>query len=467
MGVPGVRTGFGRIGIVIAVAVGLSACGGYFSDEIGGKGFFAGGPLGGGGQAVDMGIAALARGDFNLAERYFKGVLRKDPKNPYALYGMGVIYHTMGQPQQARQMYESALAQQPSPEVRMIPWNGTVARPLKDVIANNLSVLDSGGVLSGGLGPMPSGLKANGGPAPVAGAASGSAFLGRGGAAALPARGVGGDTMLAGGDPNLVSRFKTLQALKDQGLITPDEFNARRQANLGALLPLTAPPPASGLERPVPTTEQIVSRLKALGRSLETRNITLEQHSVERAMILDALVPAAPVSIATPPGPPKTMNQATEAAHRLDFLRKSDLMTQEEYERERGALESAAAPLKAAAQPPPRPAAAAKAAPPPKEKKAAPKGKAKPAASGPQHGIHIASYKSKAAAEKGWSEAKRAAGGLLDKLSPDIRQVDLGDKGTFFRLKAGPLAGKAEVQALCAKLKAKGQFCEPGFVNVD
>ncbi|MEO5336984.1 MAG: SPOR domain-containing protein [Magnetospirillum sp. WYHS-4] len=462
----------GRIGIAVAVAIGLSACGGYLSDEIGGPGFFAGGPIGGGAQATDLGLAALAKGDLVLAERYFKGALKRDPKNAYAQFGMGVIYHALGEAARAREMYEGVLAQRPGSQIRLIPWNGTVARPLNDVATSHLTLLDSGGVLSsmgGMLPPMPNGARPGAQGGGVSGAAAGAAVMGRKGAV-LPAAGSGGDILLAGGDLNVVSRFKTLAALKDQGLITSDEFQARRQANVGALLPLTAPPPAAGLDRPVPATDQIVGRLKALARSLETRNITLEQQSAERAMILDALVPAAPVSIAEAPAPIKAMTQAAEAAHRLEFLRKGDLVTPEEFQRERSAIEAASAQIKAA-EPAPRttaPAAkgAAKKAPDAKAAAKPAAGKAKGKATGPQHGVHVASFKSQKEAEKGWEQIKKTHAALLGKLQPEIRKQDL-PKGTFWRLKAGPLPDKAAAQDLCKKLKAKGQYCDPAFVNAD
>lgn len=459
----------GRIGMMVALTIGLSACGGYFSEDIGGPGFFAGGPLGGGPQAVDLGLGALARGDFTLAERHFKGVLRKDPTNVYARFGMGVIYHTMGETGKAREMYESVLAQQPGDQRRMIPWNGTVARPLTDVANGYLALLDSGGVLSsvGGGMPPPMAGGRNGPAAKLGGAAAGTAVMGRGGV--LPPAGMGGDILLAGADMNVVSRFKTLTALRDQGLITPDEFQVRRQANMGALLPFSAPPPSAGLERPVPTTDQIVNRLKALARSLETRNLTVDQHAAERTMILDALVPAAPVSIADARSAPRSPEEVKELAHRLDFLRKNDLVSPEEFARERAVIEAAANQFRPPPPPPPsaKSPAAGKAAS--KAEAAKPAGKAakgKAKASGPQHGIHIASYRSQKAAETGWGEARKAAGGLLNKLEPEIRKVDL-PKGTFYRLKAGPLPSKEAAADLCRKLKAKGQFCDPSFINID
>ena len=118
-----------------------------------------------------------------------------------------------------------------------------------------------------------------------------------------------------------MSRYTTLKVLRDQGLVTPDEFNARRQTNIGALLPLTSPPPAAGLDRPVPTTEQIAGRLRAIGRALEMRAISVAQHSAERTMILDALMPSAPVVVANPATPPRGLMEAADSVRRLEKLR--------------------------------------------------------------------------------------------------------------------------------------------------
>ena len=148
----------------------------------------------------------------------------------------------------------------------------------------------------------------------------------------------------SGKDLNIMSRYTTLKVLRDQGLITPDEFNARRQTNVGALLPLTSPPPAAGLDRSVPTTEQIAGRLRAIGRALEMRAISVAQHSAERTMILDALMPSAPVVVANPAIPPKGLMEAADSVRRLEKLRDEGFISSDEYARERQAIELAMRP---------------------------------------------------------------------------------------------------------------------------
>ena len=262
-------------------------------------------------------------------------------------------------------------------------------------------------------------------------------------------------TKFADADANVVSRFKTLIALRDQGLITQEEYRTRRQANIGALVPLISPPPAAGLDRPFPTTEQVAGRLRAIGRALEMRAMTISQHASERSMILDALVPSAPVVVANPGVPPRGLMEAADAVRRLERLRTDHLINSDEYTKERAAIEGAMQP-----KPPPRPkmVAAAKAggAPTKMEAKNA----------GPQPAVHLASYRTKKAANRGWAQLRRAHRKLLGKLKSEITKVNLGPgKGVYYRLKVGPVDSAAAANNLCRKLKKRRQYCEPSFIG--
>ena len=256
-------------------------------------------------------------------------------------------------------------------------------------------------------------------------------------------------------DSNVVSRFKTMIALRDQGLITPDEFSVRRQANIGALLPLTSPPPAAGLDRPVPGTEQISGRLRAIGRALEMRAITISQHGAERAMILDALMPAAPSVVANPGAPPQGLMAAADAVRRLEVLNQEALIGTDEYTRERTAIERSMQP---------EPLMRTSVAESPQPGSAAPVQAAAP--SGPNPAIHLASYRSEQAADRGWAQLRRAYRKDLGDLTHEITRVNLGPgKGVFFRLKAGPLESDAAAKALCRRLKSRRQYCEPAIMG--
>lgn len=74
--------------------------------------------------------------------------------------------------------------------------------------------------------------------------------------------------------------------------------------------------------------------------------------------------------------------------------------------------------------------------------------------------LQIGSYKSEADANAAWAAYKAKHAALLSGLSPDIKQVDLGAKGTWYRLRI-VAGGKSEAGALCDKLKAAGGACIP------
>jgi hypothetical protein len=166
------------------------------------------------------------------------------------------------------------------------------------------------------------------------------------------------------------------------------------------------------------------------------RAMTISQHAAERGIILDALMAAAPVSVANPGQPPRGLMEAADAVRRLEALQAEGLVTSDEHARERAAIERAlqATPTaKPAAASIPEPGAAAAT-----EKAVGTltgKGKA------PQPAVHLASYRSREAADRGWTQLRRAHKDLLESLSSEITPINLGPgKGTFYRLNAGPLS---------------------------
>ncbi len=473
-----VNSHISRYVAVVLAAVGLGSCGGIQQGSFADLTFWENSPLFIDNSEAELGLGEMAKGNLGLAESHFTRALKKDPKDVDALLGLGVLYQNTGQTIKARQMYEAILAVRPDNTRQLVVWNNFRPRPISEIASVNLSLIDSGGVLTGlgggtgqrpaqeGLAAAPSAPFASNG---ISGAPTGSAMMGRPSVAwsppaASPAQAVTQARMpgtpaagsmiprFADADANIVSRFKTLVALRDQGLITPEEYRVRRQANIGALLPLTSPPPAAGIDRPVPTTEQISGRLRAIGRALEMRAITISQHGAERSMILDALMPAAPVVVANPGAPPSGLMEAADAVRRLEQLNATGLITTDEYTKERSAVEAAMQPA------PPAPVAAQALTP------TASAAEMKPA--GPRPGVHLASYRSRKAADRGWAQLRRAHRSLLGKLTPEIAEVDLGaGKGIYFRLKAGPVADHAAAANLCRQLKKRRQFCEPTLVG--
>ncbi|PIW31070.1 MAG: hypothetical protein COW30_00540 [Rhodospirillales bacterium CG15_BIG_FIL_POST_REV_8_21_14_020_66_15] len=457
-----------RFAFVAVAGMSLGACGALSESQIFSDNFWAGSPLKQNDEA-ELGIAELAKGNFVTAESHFQKALQANPKDVDALLGAGILYQNTGQITKSRQMYEAVLALRPEESQQFVVWNNLATRPASQIASVNLSLLDSGEVPSAvRLGQAPAGfpgapatvsaaptgrpapVTSFGSPPPVTSAATQQQAL------ATPGRPMSTMEAFTGGDQNVVSRFATMRALRDQGLVTPQEFAARRQANIGALLPLTSPPASAGLDRPVPTTEQISGRLRAIGRALELRAISVSQHAAERNLILDALMPAAPVRLVNPAPPPQGLMEAADMVRRLEQLRDGGYITSDEYTRERAAIEKAMqpeAPKMASAQAGPTSLG--------DKDKMAKEEKPK----GPQPGVHLASYRSEKQAEDGWKLIQRRHRTVLKDMEHEVAKVDLGKKGTYYRLKAGPLKSKGEARQICADLKKRRQFCEPTTVG--
>jgi len=74
--------------------------------------------------------------------------------------------------------------------------------------------------------------------------------------------------------------------------------------------------------------------------------------------------------------------------------------------------------------------------------------------------VQVASVRSYEAATDVWaSVSQKFSNEIVSGLYSDIAQVDLGDKGIFYRLRVAGLADKTAAQQLCAQFKARGQAC--------
>lgn len=452
-----------KMAISALTVVALSGCS-LMQNELFSDSFWAGSPLLVNNEA-ELGIAQLTKGNYVTAEGHFQKALKTNPRDIDALLGAGILYQNTGQITKSREMYEAVLALRPDDSHQFVVWNKLTTRPAAQIASVNLSLLETGGApvnASASLAPQLALAPAARPVAAVIGAPTTSAMLGRPAPQTMSPMAAGPSSssvgVLSGSDSNILSRFATLRALKEQGLLTEPEYSQRRQTNIGALMPLTSPPPAAGLDRSVPTTQQIAGRLHAIGRALEMRAISVSQHSAERSMILDAMMPSAPVVVANPGIPPSGLMEAADSVRRLEQLRNSGFINNDEYGRERQAIELAMRPSAPAV-----PTATG-------ARVLAPAAMAKPAVmqksmAGPQPGVHLASYRSMKQAERGWAQIRRAHQAIVGDMSHEVTRVNLGRKGTYFRLKAGPVASTGEARDICGQLKRRRQFCEPSTVN--
>ncbi len=105
-----------------------------------------------------------------------------------------------------------------------------------------------------------------------------------------------------------------------------------------------------------------------------------------------------------------------------------------------------------------KPAPQASVAPPPRQAVAS-----QAVASGPANRsrlrIQLGSYRSAAEAERAWKRLSAREELLLGDLDPLVARADLGDRGIFHRLQAGPFESVKAAQAACARLKQRKLGC--------
>jgi hypothetical protein len=82
--------------------------------------------------------------------------------------------------------------------------------------------------------------------------------------------------------------------------------------------------------------------------------------------------------------------------------------------------------------------------------------------SGPTGGwrVQVASVKSEEVAKSTWARLQTANGDVMANLRMQPVRVDLGDKGVWYRVQAGPLDEK-QAQSVCATLKTRRADCVP------
>ncbi len=73
--------------------------------------------------------------------------------------------------------------------------------------------------------------------------------------------------------------------------------------------------------------------------------------------------------------------------------------------------------------------------------------------------VQLLAARSRDAAQGAWKRLRDRHRELLGPLSPSVVRADLGGKGVFYRLRAGPLGTEAAARALCAQLTARKVNC--------
>jgi len=450
---------------------------------------------------ADAALAALAKGRLSDAESWATRALEFNPNDPYALLVRGMLADQTGQRGVAREAYQRIVDLRTTVRIDPQPLNpASTPRPLVEIAAERLGTLPPDAVAPG-MARVPG--------------ISGPTLLGE-----VQAAVAGTPVARDAAWQTISSRFETLELLLSDALITPDEYQARRAANLGAIMPLTQPPPAAGLTRPAPRATAIAARLKDIADTYQRGAMSARQHAEERRAILDALLPSEPRERLRGSLRPNDMGEARQLGLRLEDALRRALVSEEEYSAERQALAATVAGLPGAQErpageglPPPAevvmgraptvdPAAQAETAgdmegaaaatgdgpqpllPPATQQpgvtagpttanaddpatqrfsgvtEASNDGAGAASAAGRQY-VHLASYRAMDTARAGWDALNRRYAGLMRGMQPIYDPVTIPGKGDFIRLKAGPVQIPGGPARLCDQLRSAGQFCEP------
>ena len=82
-----------------------------------------------------------------------------------------------------------------------------------------------------------------------------------------------------------------------------------------------------------------------------------------------------------------------------------------------------------------------------------------PVAASGDYVLQIGAYKSQADADAAWNAYKAKHAALLSGASDNVQTADLGDKGTWYRLRIVGFPSKDVASAMCDRLKADGASC--------
>jgi cell division septation protein DedD len=73
--------------------------------------------------------------------------------------------------------------------------------------------------------------------------------------------------------------------------------------------------------------------------------------------------------------------------------------------------------------------------------------------------VQVSSQKNEASARSTFTSLQSRFPQVLSSYQPSIKAVTLGNRGTYYRVRVGPLASRDEASALCGRLKAAGGDC--------
>lgn len=249
--------------------------------------------------------------------------------------------------------------------------------------------------------------------------------------------------------------MQAMSAAKDTPLATGDASLPKSQAKAegegdGTSAPAAQPAPVQAAAAPAPITQ-----------SQQVANAPAAKAVPQATKPPAQLMPPRPLSQVTAPAAPVQAPAATTAAKAPTRLQPPALPTAKAPAQKPVTAKPVEAKPEAKPVAAPKPAAAKPAEKPAEKAAVTEKPVAKTAAKAGSYMLQLGAYKTEAEADAAWKSYKAKHAAALGGAAPDIQKADLGDKGTWYRLRTGPFASKDAAGAQCDKLKADGGSCFP------
>lgn len=290
-------------------------------------------------QEADLAVVAYTQGNFNEAETHVLEALHDNKQNAQALLVGALLSEKTNRPNRARQYYEDILLYN-SNEVSVLGASGKDPQKISDIARtrlrqlnlsqNKLIVEDAQGNKVFNMSNQAA-AKNNGNTIKKAFSARPKTT------STVKPNDI--EDLFDDGEKNTIARFMILKELAETDLITKDEFLRARQANIGGLLPLSYAPASSQVVKAVPTADIIIDRINALKAAVEDRAITAKEFAAERNLIIEAVLPPRPAQRLKRKTPSKDIISAAKDLRKLEVIYDLNLITSNEKEKERNAIE--------------------------------------------------------------------------------------------------------------------------------
>lgn len=75
------------------------------------------------------------------------------------------------------------------------------------------------------------------------------------------------------------------------------------------------------------------------------------------------------------------------------------------------------------------------------------------------YAIHLVSLANQESVDGSWAELQESFPDILAGKDLEVRQIDLDDRGIFYRIHAGPFAASAKAETTCEELRSLQQYC--------